>query len=370
MPESVLDQIKILDQAPVSSIQPEPTDLGGEIKIFQGSRELTRVNRERPRQENITYLGERDDHYEEVLIEPTTLNEMTDSLRSNLEVELGGVLVGYYCQDASGRRFTQITGFIPAHHGVARGGTFTFTPDSWSQMIRDQETRGKGEKILGWVHSHPSYGYPPDPSGYDEFIMKHFFNEPERLTLILGRGGAVDNHYGLYRWEPDGARSQKGIGVVGATKETVDKYGYFSKEPKETVGEEIAEAKVKKAENWFRKSIGGILDLLGIKLTDRAKLKLYETLSITPDDLVDEIMEIVVSEEDDTILQRKLTDSIRIIKESQDPERELIRISEEELKADEPEDVMKITEADIEATALQQASPEPTIKIEEQDLTP
>lgn len=205
---------------------------------------------------------------------------MTDSLRSNLEVELGGALVGYYCQDSSGRRFTQITGFIPAHHGIERGGTFTFTPDSWSQIIRDQETRGKGEEILGWVHSHPSYGYPPDPSGYDEFIMKHFFNEPERLTLIL--------------------------------------------------------------------------DLLGIKLTDRTKTRLYETLSITPDDLVNEVMEIVVTTKGDDVLQRRLEESIKI--------------TEEEL----PETpVITVTSEDVEtATPQPSVFAEPQIKITNEDIDP
>ena len=73
---------------------------------------------------------------------------------SNLEAEVGGMLFGRI--DEQG--VAHIIGSIPALTAAAEQISLTFTHDVWADILSKGEKQYPGEKIVGWYHTHPSFG--------------------------------------------------------------------------------------------------------------------------------------------------------------------------------------------------------------------
>lgn len=340
--DEILDQIKIPEDTGETVARVEvDTNLLEEINLFEERREVRRIRRELPSPDQVTLLGERDERFEQVFVDSRVLQEMTDYLMSDLTQELGGGLVGHYREDPrTNERFTLISALVTDPHGKGTEGAYQFTPDSWARLNRIVDLRENDESIVGWVHAHP-HDYPPVPSGADSFIMKHFFNLPEQSTLILGRGGSYDRKYALWRWQNNQGEFQNGIGVVGGDSEAIrENFKYFERG-------EVAEAKKlpEVKETWFRRSLKGIFSFLGIRLGKKTEAKLEEVLTITPDDWVDDVAELVTIIKEEEKIQERLGEVSDSLKSGKQVE-EVIRITEEDLPPEkEPE--IRITEEDL-----------------------
>lgn len=72
------------------------------------------------------------------------------------DVEVGGVLAGTLHRDdaGTGTFFVVVTALVPAAHGVGATATFTFTAETWAAAHGALAARGRGEVVVGWMHSH------------------------------------------------------------------------------------------------------------------------------------------------------------------------------------------------------------------------
>lgn len=97
---------------------------------------------------------------------------------SNLEAEVGGMLFG---EIVDGK--TIIAGSVAAVTAEAQQISLTFTHDVWQDILKVGEERYPGKTIVGWYHTHPSFGL--FLSEYDQFIQNNFFANPGQLALVI-----------------------------------------------------------------------------------------------------------------------------------------------------------------------------------------
>jgi proteasome lid subunit RPN8/RPN11 len=72
------------------------------------------------------------------------------------EIEEGGFLAGTVYRDAArpGGFLVHLTAVLPAERTGASMINFTFTGESFLRISQQLESRGRGEKLLGWYHTH------------------------------------------------------------------------------------------------------------------------------------------------------------------------------------------------------------------------
>ena len=97
-------------------------------------------------------------------------------------MEICGVLVGQWERDADGP-FVSVTESIRCDVAASRSGEVTFTHEAWNAINREMDTRLAGLKIVGWYHSHPSFGI--FLSERDVFIQQHFFSNPGQVAYVV-----------------------------------------------------------------------------------------------------------------------------------------------------------------------------------------
>jgi proteasome lid subunit RPN8/RPN11/LysM repeat protein len=122
-----------------------------------------------------TFTGEVIDVPEfRIYIKQGTLNIIDRYLSSDVNNELGGVLVGNYCRNSAGEKFISIDNHIVAKHSNSSISRLTFTHETWEYINDILESEFPEKVILGWFHSHP--GHTVFLSTYDIFIQENFFN--------------------------------------------------------------------------------------------------------------------------------------------------------------------------------------------------
>ena len=115
-------------------------------------------------------------------------------------VEVGGVLVGEWCQDeGSGDEFVIVKHALPARHTLQGSVYLTFTQDSLVDLHDQIDQRFEGEKIVGWYHTHPRMGI--FLSHYDTWLHQNFFPEPWQVALVVEPYSSLG---GFFIRQPDG----------------------------------------------------------------------------------------------------------------------------------------------------------------------
>lgn len=109
---------------------------------------------------------------------------------SETATEVGGVLIGTLTPDG-----VTITGFIPALKAAGAATHVTFTHDVWADVLDTVERDHPGEQIVGWYHTHPSFGL--FLSEYDLFIHRNFFADPRMPALVID---PVAGEMGWFGW--------------------------------------------------------------------------------------------------------------------------------------------------------------------------
>lgn len=117
---------------------------------------------------------------------------------SDTSVELGGVVLGGQYADENGKPFVAVTELIRAQHYENTRGSFKFTHDTWAQIARDREALSQQLDVVGWYHTHPSWGV--FLSGLDTFICEHFFNKPLDVALVIDPCNGERN---FFQWSAD-----------------------------------------------------------------------------------------------------------------------------------------------------------------------
>jgi proteasome lid subunit RPN8/RPN11 len=122
---------------------------------------------------------------------------------SDTGVELGGILLGKECLDQqTGQPFVWITQSLEAKHYANTQASFTYTHDSWEEITRDRDQRFPDHDIVGWYHTHPSFGI--FLSHHDLFIHEHFFAQPLQVAYVVD---PINQTRGFFQWR-DGGMAQ------------------------------------------------------------------------------------------------------------------------------------------------------------------
>lgn len=114
-----------------------------------------------------------------IIVSDSVLMGLEKHAYSNLKAEVGGMLFGKIDDEGN----TVVIGSIPALTAAAEQISLTFTHDVWADILSKGEAQFPGEAIVGWYHTHPSFGL--FLSDYDEFIQRNFFGKTGQIALVI-----------------------------------------------------------------------------------------------------------------------------------------------------------------------------------------
>ena len=87
------------------------------------------------------------------------LNKLSDHVRTDTRIELGGLLVGRAFHDAVRRTFViLVEAALPALQGDGTATSFTYTSESWRAILPEFNKMAEEWTIVGSYHSHPGLG--------------------------------------------------------------------------------------------------------------------------------------------------------------------------------------------------------------------
>ncbi|MBI4786150.1 MAG: Mov34/MPN/PAD-1 family protein [Chloroflexi bacterium] len=133
----------------------------------------------------------------EIFFAQSALLKCVEHTTSDLEHEVGGVLVGQVRVDPSdGRPYVVIQDILPALHTDASQTHVTFTQATLVQLHIELEDRFPDKRIVGWYHTHPNLGV--FMSGYDKWLHENFFNDPTHVALVVDPGS---ERGGFFCWQ-------------------------------------------------------------------------------------------------------------------------------------------------------------------------
>lgn len=122
----------------------------------------------------------------------------------DVEHERGTILLGDYCKDL-GKVHVIISNYIEARYTDASASTLTFTHETWDYVYKEQGAKYPDKKIVGWQHTHPSYGI--FLSNYDLFIQENFFNLPFQVAYVID---PIQKIRGFFQWKNGKIEKLKG----------------------------------------------------------------------------------------------------------------------------------------------------------------
>ena len=103
---------------------------------------------------------------------------------SDLEREVGGILVGNWSMDTGTRQqFIVVEAALPARFTRQGSVYLTFTQDSLIDIHTEMDEHYPDKQIVGWYHTHPGMGVFLSP--YDAWLHYHFFPEPWQVALVI-----------------------------------------------------------------------------------------------------------------------------------------------------------------------------------------
>ncbi|MBK8983990.1 MAG: Mov34/MPN/PAD-1 family protein [Ignavibacteria bacterium] len=175
------------------------------IDIEDSSGNFVLKNSEFP--ENHYFLGSGDPDSEyRIFIKQEALKRIEDHLLSDVNNELGGVMVGEICINSNNKKFILINDLIIAMHSNSSLSRLTFTHETWDYINEVMERDFPGSKILGWYHSHP--GHTVFLSNYDLFIHENFFNLEYMVAYVFD---PTIKERGFFVWENDKVEKSDGF---------------------------------------------------------------------------------------------------------------------------------------------------------------
>lgn len=129
-----------------------------------------------------------------VFFAPPVHEQIWKHASEDLALEICGVLVGLWQQDARGP-FVTISEFIRCDSAKSGFAEVTFTHESWTKINAEMDTRLAGLRIVGWYHSHPDFGI--FLSDRDIFIHQHFFSGAGQVAHVVDPVRKIE---GIFAW--------------------------------------------------------------------------------------------------------------------------------------------------------------------------
>lgn len=134
-----------------------------------------------------------------IFIAIETMKAVLDYSKKDISRELGGVLIGDYCQE-NRVKFIKISDFIEAKNTQGNNSHIRFNHETWNAIERERKLRKNSEEkqMLGWFHTHPGWGI--FLSQDDLFIHQNFFNLPWQVAMVVD---PLQREQGFFVWEKD-----------------------------------------------------------------------------------------------------------------------------------------------------------------------
>jgi proteasome lid subunit RPN8/RPN11 len=119
---------------------------------------------------------------------------------SDTSVELGGILLGKECvEPGTGQPYVWVNQSLEAKHYANTQASFTYTHDSWEEITRERDLRFPQYDIVGWYHTHPSFGI--FLSHHDLFIHQNFFSQALQVAYVVD---PINQTRGFFHWHSGG----------------------------------------------------------------------------------------------------------------------------------------------------------------------
>lgn len=145
------------------------------------------------------FLGSEENREDmKIFIRKEILDKVDRFLSSDLQNELGGVLIGQECISGNNEKFILIENYIEAEHSNSSLSRLTFTHETWDHINKVLERDFSNMKILGWFHSHP--GHTVFLSNYDMFIQENFFDMSYMVAYVYD---PTINDRGFFLWRDE-----------------------------------------------------------------------------------------------------------------------------------------------------------------------
>ena len=153
---------------------------------------------------NFLAFGEIEPDDVKVYIKQDVYRALEKNALVDVEHERGTILLGDYCEDL-GKAHVIISNYIEARYTDASASTLTFTHETWDYVYKEQGAKYPDKKIVGWQHTHPSYGI--FLSNYDLFIQENFFNLPFQVAYVID---PIQKIRGFFQWKNGKIEKLKG----------------------------------------------------------------------------------------------------------------------------------------------------------------
>jgi len=124
-------------------------------------------------------------------LDDVVTSQIYEHVFANDDHEVGGVLVGTLGSEA----LPTITGAIPALEARGERASVTFTHEAWATVHATLEHEFPNHQIVGWYHSHPSFGI--FLSRHDLFIHENFFSDPRQVAYVVDPQAGTE---GVFVW--------------------------------------------------------------------------------------------------------------------------------------------------------------------------
>ncbi len=203
-----------------------------------------------------------------VFLDPEVHASIQEHARRDLSVEIGGVLVGNWEQDAGGP-FVAVRHVIRSELAASGAGELTFTHDAWAEIHKVMDADHADAKIVGWYHTHPDFGI--FLSERDQFIHEHFFGDPGQIAYVVD---PVRKQEGMFVWR-GGQPVLCQHYWVGDDVRTLPEPPESGYRPAVSAGEEpelVVQPSAPAANQWLLLGLLGVLFfLIGYLLADRMR---------------------------------------------------------------------------------------------------
>ncbi len=153
---------------------------------------------------NFITFGEIEHDDVKVYIKQDVYKALEKYALADTEHERGTIILGDYYEEL-GKLHVIISNYIEARYTDASASTLTFTHETWDYVYKQQAEKYPDKKIVGWQHTHPSYGI--FLSNYDLFIQENFFNLPFQVAYVID---PVQNIRGFFQWKNGKIEKLKG----------------------------------------------------------------------------------------------------------------------------------------------------------------
>ncbi len=154
---------------------------------------------------NFLSFGEIENDDVKVYIKQDVYKALEKYALQDVEHERGTIILGDYAEEL-GKTHVIISNYIEAKYTDASASTLTFTHETWDYVHKEHDAKFSDKKIVGWQHTHPSYGI--FLSNYDLFIQENFFNMPFQVAYVID---PIQSIRGFFQWKNGKIEKLKGF---------------------------------------------------------------------------------------------------------------------------------------------------------------